>query len=103
MATAKQFASLNGFSAKSIRCIKSRQLKLICEICHNLSKGNIFLDKKTKTKLLKYKQLIRKLANKQISLPRKKVLLGHSQFGGFFPLITALLPAIINGISSLVQ
>ena len=71
----------------------------LCEISHNVLKGNVSLDRSQKAKATRYKQTFRKLANKKVSFKTKQNLI---QRGGFLPFLIpliakAVLPAIVGG------
>ena len=73
-------------------------IKCLCEISHNIIKGNVPLSIVQKRKLLKYKTPLRQLANvKRSNLSKKKTLL---QKGGF---LGALLGPILGVIGSLLN
>lgn len=68
----------------------------LCEVCHNILKGNIPLSKEQLNKLKKHKTLMRKLVaiqetKKNKDLKQKRQL---TQTGGFLPLILTPLLAI---------
>ena len=62
----------------------------ISEIARNTINGNISLSEKRKYNLKRYKESIRELARKNISLNRRKKII--NQKGGFLPGL--LIPAI---------
>jgi hypothetical protein len=69
-------------------------LKRISECILKVLNGNIVLTECGKRKLRKYKNLLRSLANKRVSLTRNKVIV---QRGGFLMnLLGAVLPALAN-------
>ena len=59
-------------------------IKSLSEICLNVLKGNVPLTAAQKSKLSRFKHDLRKLAQKNISLKKKKTIL---QKGGLFPLL----------------
>ena len=76
-----------------------RVMCCLCEISHNVLKGNVSLDRSQKAKATRYKQTFRKLANKKVSFKTKQNLI---QRGGFLPFLIpliakAVLPAIVGG------
>lgn len=79
----------------SLQCIKA-----ICECCVNTLKGNIPLTVDQKKSLSKYKGTIRTLADRKITLFKKRKLV--VQKGGFLgillPVALNVLSGIINGI-----
>lgn len=78
-----------------LKVANNGQIKSICEVCLNVLKGNLPVNIK---KLKKYKNIIRKLANKSISYGNKKRML-MNQTGGFLPLIA---PAILSALGGIV-
>ena len=66
-------------------------MSCLCEISHNVLKGNVPLTHLQKKKISSYKHIIRKLANsKKLSLSKKKKLV---QKGGF---LSALLGPVLT-------
>lgn len=78
-----------------LRSASIDQIKSICEICKNLLSGNI--RSVNPKKLISYKKIIRKLADKKIPISSKRKLITN-QTGGFLPLI---LPAVISLLSGI--
>ena len=73
-------------------------IKCLCEISHNILKGNVPVTSRQKKKLNRFKNTIRQLTNKrQLSLTKKKQLL---QKGGF---LGTLLGPIIGLLGSLLN
>ena len=71
----------------------------LCECALNILKGHVPLKSRQKKLLCRHKQVLRSLAKKNISVPRKRKLI---QKGGFLgALIGPLLGAVIPAISSL--
>lgn len=72
-------------------------IKTLNEIVHNTLNGNNVIDKKTKTKLEKYKKHMRCLICPKKSISSKRKLL--IQNGGFIPtLIASILTGIIGRV-----
>jgi len=68
-------------------------VKCICEVCHNLLKGNIPIDKKQKRNLYRYRNVLRFLAsrkNTSVAVKRRKLI---QKGGAFLPL---LLPPLLS-------
>jgi hypothetical protein len=76
---------------------RDSNIKFICECALNVLKGNIPITPSQKRALARYKDSLRKLANKRSKIKYKRSLL--SQTGNGFWL--ALLPAAISAITSL--
>lgn len=69
----------------------------ICECVLNFLNGNLEINENDTTKLIKYKNALRKIL-KRISIKEKKKVL--IQKGGFLQI---LLPSIITGLSSIIS
>ena len=68
-------------------------LKCLSECAYNILRGNVKLSAAQKTRLTKYKQKLRKVADKKTSLKQKQRI---AQTGGFLPaLLAPLLTSII--------
>lgn len=99
--TLKYLSKCDKHTGKSI--IKSANPELInciSDICHNILRGNLKLTTSQKQKLMKYKNNIRKIANKKSTQKSKKELI---QKGGFLasilgPLVGSLLGPLTKGI-----
>ena len=80
------------------------ELKSICEICSNITHGNIPMSFKQRKKLCKYKKKIRCLADRKIGLVKKRRTLQQKdqtvQSGGF---IGTLLGITIPLLASLIS
>ena len=63
-------------------------LKCLSECSYNILRGNVKLKPAEKARLTKYKQKLRKVADKKTSLKHKQKLV---QTGGFLPALPALL------------
>lgn len=73
----------------------NKNLKALAELCLNLLQGNIKLSSKYKTKLKRHKTKIEVLANKRVSLKKKKKFLVQKGNGGFLlPLASIALPLV---------
>ena len=70
-------------------------LRCISEVALNVLKGNVKIKKSSKRTLKKFKDTIRKVANKSVSDKKKKAIL--VQKGGFIgPLLAAVLPVLAS-------
>ena len=73
-------------------------LQCLSECALNVLKGNVPLTSTEKAKLIKYKQKLRKVANKQVSLKQKHKIV---QTGGFLPaLLAPILGAVLGPIAT---
>ncbi|GIY21850.1 uncharacterized protein CDAR_494711 [Caerostris darwini] len=79
-----------------LKSATNEQIKTLCEICQNVLAGNV--PKANVKRLCRYKRTIRQLANRNISIARKRKLLVN-QTGGFLPLV---LPAVLSFVTGLV-
>ena len=68
-------------------------LKSICECALNVLRGNIPLNACSKRKLRAYKDSIRKIADKSVSLSAKRMFIAQRE-GFFLPLLSAILPTL---------
>ena len=62
----------------------------ICEICRNIIRGNMPVSTYRRRQLAKYKDHIREISKKSITLKKRKAIL--NQHGGFLP--SLLIPAV---------
>lgn len=92
---------LNRKQAKAvIKDAPSDLIHCLCEICHNLLKGNIVLTPCQLQKAKKHKRVIRALAKRNESVTKKKKIL--NQKGGIFPILPLLLPALASAVGGIV-
>ena len=84
--------------------LKETDKKLVhafCEICDNTLIGNIPLTPSQKTKLGKFKTILRKLARRGEGWKQKKKVLVQHGGGAFIPILisilSSVLPAILSG------
>ena len=80
---------INGANKDLIHCL--------CECIYNTLKGNVELKDDDKTKLIKYKNSLRKLLVKNSLKEKKKILI---QKGGFLQI---LLPSVISGLATILS
>jgi len=75
---------------------------LICEICFNILRKNVPLSSNQISELRKYKRPIKILADRTVSLSKKKRLISQKGGGFFLPLLFSTLgPLVIDQISKL--
>lgn len=93
----RALASVNPRTRRAIISTSPKQLILaICEIVDNLLRGNVILKAGDRSRLVRYRHILRQIADKSISVEvKKKVLIQH---GGALPLL--LIPAL-TAIASL--
>jgi hypothetical protein len=75
-----------------IRTATKDQIETLCEIAKNVRLGNIRIPRDHLRKLRRYRPVVNKLTEKRVSWKKKKRAL--QQFGGVFPLLALLAPAI---------
>lgn len=75
-------------------------IKALVELVHNTLHGNVPLTPKQIHQLHKYKQTLRALSRRSLSLEQKRHLLAKQQRGGFLPF---LLPIVTSAVSGLLQ
>jgi len=81
------------------------ELKAVCEICSNVTHGNIPMNFKQRKKLCRYKKKVRCLADQKISLVKKRRIIQQKdktqQSGGFIGTLLGitlpLLASLITG------
>jgi len=99
--TLELLAKCDKHTANSVvKSARPEFLNCIGDICYNILQGRVPLSPKDKTKLSKYKQQIRKIANKKTTLKSKRELI---QKGGFIgailaPLLGSLITPIVQSI-----
>ena len=71
-------------------------INTLCECSLNILGGNVPLSQKQKQKLKKYKRNLRQLADKKLSLKRKKSLLQTKGGGLLGVLLGGILPPIVS-------
>lgn len=84
-------AIIRGADKKLIHCL--------CELSHNVLKGNIDISPKQFFRLNRYRRSLRELADQKLSINRKKdLLLSNSQVGGFLPILASIAAPLISGL-----
>lgn len=78
-----------------IKIASPDEIKSLCDMCYNIVSSNINLTPHQLRKLKRKKTVIRKLANKKISLSDKRRLI---QRGGFLSIIAPLLGTLASTI-----
>jgi hypothetical protein len=73
-------------------------IKSIAEISHNCLIGNVPLSSCSYKKLKKYKEVLRKVADKKISIKKKRTVI--NQRGGF---LNILIPAALALLTSVIE
>src|ERR1700755_1724463 len=94
-----EFKKLDPISKKALIMEDEKLTKCVCEICLNLIKGNIPLNKPQKVKLRRHKNIIRKLARKVKNLKNKMKLLQKGS-GVFLPLLFSVISPLLSKIIS---
>jgi hypothetical protein len=69
-------------------------VRLLCECCHNVLKGNVPLSTTQKRRLHRYKDSLRELTRKRLSIKRRKAIL---QQGGFLGNLLAPIVTVLKG------
>lgn len=95
----KKFIKMKHGDKCKLICEDDKFVQCICEICLNLLKGNVPVNKPQKKKLHSHKNIIRKLAHNVKNIKNKKKLL---QKGGgvFLPLLFTIIGPIISKLIS---
>jgi hypothetical protein len=71
------------------RKAKPELIKTICDICYNLTSGNVKLPESKRRKLIRHRKALRRLADRKVSLKTKRRQI--VQEGGF---LNAIIPAV---------
>lgn len=82
-----------------LKCCHSELIKVICEVTLNVLHGVVPLNSQQERKLKRYKKILRALADRSLSLKKKKEHL--NQTGGSF--LPALLPPVLSALASLLS
>lgn len=78
------------------KCCRDRDFVLcICEICHNILRGNVALTRSQKNDIRKRKKALRALVLKKTSLDKKRKIV---QKGGFLGAILAPIASLLTGL-----
>ena len=83
---------------KLINKVNNCVIKAIAEISHNCLIGNVPLSSCNYKKLRKYKNILRKIANKKLSLESKRKII--KQKGGF---LNILIPSVLALLSTVIE
>ena len=90
------------FQKKVLKVVPNDFVHCVSECCHNVLKGNVSMTPAQKHRLYPKRRLIRMLADKKVSVTKKKKEL--NQQGGFLPILAPLLaPAIAPVIGKVVK
>jgi len=92
------------FRKKILKEAPKELINCVAECCHNVLKGNVSLSQAQKQKLHPKRQQLRLLADKKVSIQKKKKVL--NQKGGFLPLLAlapALAPVVNNALTELIR
>lgn len=93
--------SLNKLQLKSVvKNSKNDFIQCLCEVVENILRGNIPLTKTQKRNLNRYKNSLRQIGCKRVSIATKKKILTHNQKGGFIQFIIPPLLAIAGTLAA---
>lgn len=87
----------DGLRRKMIQGASKEMIQCVSECCQNVLKGNVALSPSQKQRLKSKRQHLRTLADKRVSIQKKKRVL--NQKGGLFPLL-ALAPIIAKAVAA---
>ena len=91
----KFLSAMKPATAKTIvKAVSPEFIRVLCECCHNVLKGNVPLTANQKRKLCRHKNKLRSLTQKKLSIKRRKQIL---QQGGF---LGALIGPIVGVLKS---
>lgn len=83
-------------NVKIIKTCKNDELKLFCELCHNILRGTVPLSKDKLRKLKNIRNAVRRLSQKKVSFKKKRKIL--VQRGGF---VASLLIPLLTTVASI--
>ena len=87
----------------AIKSASSSNIRALCEICLNILRGHLPVDKVAKNKLKKHRPVIEKLAKRSGSLKSKKLVLVN-QRGGFVGVLANLaLPIVASLVAGVLK
>ena len=90
----KTLAKMKPKTAKRVLSLADNSLiHCLCECSLNVIKGHVPMNVAQKTRLRRFRQHLRKLADKKISIKRKKVVL---QKGGFLGALLAPIASVLG-------
>ena len=75
----------------------------LCELVDNILHGTVRLNQTERERLHRYRRILRELADRKISVKRKRQHLVQTGGAVFLPLLIAALPSIISVVSELVR
>ena len=82
-----------------LKCCHSELIKTICEVTLNVLKGVVPIDEKQKKKLRRYKTVLRTLADKKVSIKKKRESLNQAG-RNFLPF---LIPPVLSVLANLLS
>ena len=82
-------------SQKILKEANKDLIEALCECTYNILKGRVSLTKAEKIKLKRYKNALRKLASKNVSLKNKKFVI---QKGGFLGFLLRPVVKLLGGL-----
>lgn len=86
---------------KLILAADNKIIQIISEIAYNILKGNVKLSDAQLNKLRgKYRPILRRLSDKNISFKKKQIYLANRQKGEFIPFIVPLISTLAGGLLS---
>ena len=85
---------------KLIRNASKVEINSVCEVCKNILAGRIPLKGQQHKRLCRYKNIIRKLANKRIKIDTKRRILQQQRGGALLPLLAPLVVPLISSLIS---
>ena len=92
------------FRKKIVKEAPKELINCVAECCHNVLKGNVPLSEAQKRRLHPKRQQLRLLADKKVSVQKKKKVL--NQQGGFLPMLAlapSLAPVVGNVLGELIK
>jgi hypothetical protein len=77
-----------------LKIVNTDVIRMLAEIALNILRGNVKLTKHQFLRLGRYKQSLRTLGNRKVSLKNKRQILG--QQGGFLPLLLPVIASLLT-------
>lgn|SRR5678815_1161302 len=91
----KKFKKLKPSEKRKLISEDEKFIQCVCEVCLNLIKGNVPLNRPQKVKLRRYRNIIKKLSLNIKNLKNKKKLLQRGG-GVFLPLLFSVIAPLIT-------
>jgi len=88
---------------KLIKNASKVEINSVCEVCKNILAGRIPLKGQQHRRFCRFKNIVRKLANRRIGLETKRRILQQQRGGALLPLLAPLVIPLISGLISKIR